>query len=69
MKDEKAISILKDDVTSEKHMGGIGVKNINERIVLHYGEDYGITYNCIEQIGTLAIITLPVTQVTAQNRN
>jgi two-component system sensor histidine kinase YesM len=59
MKEDKVASILKDTITSEKHMGGIGVKNINERIVLHYGEEYGITYHCMEQIGTLAIITLP----------
>ena len=69
MKDEKAISILRDNVTSEKHMGGIGVKNINERIALHYGEEFGISYHCMEQIGTLAIITLPANPAATQPRN
>lgn len=59
MREEKAVSILKDHISSEKQMGGIGVKNINERIALHYGPDYGISYHCIESIGTLAVITLP----------
>ena len=69
MKDEKAISILRDTVTSEKHMGGIGVKNINERIALHYGEEFGISYHCIEQIGTLAVVTLPANPAATQPRN
>lgn len=69
MKEEKAVSILRDNVTSEKHMGGIGVKNINERIALHYGEEFGISYHCIEQIGTLAVVTLPANPAATQPRN
>ncbi|MEG1883133.1 MAG: sensor histidine kinase [Clostridia bacterium] len=59
MSPEKSKAILLGDDVSEKHMGGIGVKNINERISLHYGEGYGISYYCMVNIGTLAILTLP----------
>jgi two-component system sensor histidine kinase YesM len=68
MKEEKAASILTSNDASEKHMGGIGVKNINERIALHYGEGYGISYCCVEHIGTLAVITLPTGVNSIHNR-
>ncbi len=69
MDENKAASILSGIDTSEKHMGGIGIKNINERIVLNYGEEYGISYYCMEQIGTLAVITLPTNTGVSQARS
>ena len=37
----------------------IGVKNVNQRIKAHYGEEYGIKYESIPGVSTTAIITLP----------
>ncbi|PHV69664.1 hypothetical protein CS063_14675 [Sporanaerobium hydrogeniformans] len=39
---------------------GIGVKNVNERIKLYFGEEYGITYTSELGVGTTAILTLPI---------
>lgn len=39
------MSMLQDAISSEDH--GYGVKNINKRIKLNYGEQYGITYKSV----------------------
>ena len=42
----------------EKH-GGIAIKNVNSRIRLIYGDDYGLTYFSLPQVGTTVEISLP----------
>ncbi len=59
MSETYASAVLHGDVHGEKPMGGIGVKNINERIALHYGEGYGVSYCCAPDVGTVAIVVLP----------
>ena len=39
--------------------GGYGVKNVNERIKLRYGDDYGVTIASIFGAGTTVMILLP----------
>jgi two-component system sensor histidine kinase YesM len=39
---------------------GYGIRNVNKRIQLHYGDEYGLTYSLRPGGGTVAIITLPV---------
>lgn len=47
-------------VTSKKGRGnGIAIMNINSRIQLTFGEEYGIHYRSYENVGTEAIVTLP----------
>lgn len=43
---------------------GLGIKNINERIQLAFGEDYGVAFKSVPGEGTTAIITIPL-EVTA----
>lgn len=48
----------------EKHVrdtrsNGVGLKNVNERIQLYYGAEYGITYESVLGKGTTAKIYLP----------
>ncbi|MGV2881692.1 sensor histidine kinase [Paenibacillus taichungensis] len=39
---------------------GYGIRNVHQRIQLHYGEAFGLTYERSEEGGTRAIITLPL---------
>ena len=38
----------------------IGLKNVNRRIKLYYGEEYGLLFEAQENIGTTVTITVPV---------
>jgi two-component system sensor histidine kinase YesM len=38
---------------------GCGISNVNDRIRLKYGDDYGVTISSIYGAGTTALITLP----------
>ena len=41
------------------HSNGVGVYNVQKRLKLYYGEDYGITYESVVGKGTTATITIP----------
>lgn len=45
---------------------GYGIKNINDRIQLAFGEKYGLTYSSVLGEGTRVVITLPAVS-TLQN--
>lgn len=45
--------------TRDTRSNGVGLNNVNERIQLYYGEDYGISFKSSPGKGTEAIITLP----------
>ncbi|MEM1485123.1 histidine kinase [Oscillospiraceae bacterium PP1C4] len=38
----------------------VGVKNVNQRIKIYFGADYGLTFSSQEGVGTLVRITIPV---------
>jgi two-component system sensor histidine kinase YesM len=40
--------------------GGIALMNINQRIKMIYGEEYGLTYSSVEDFGTEAELVLPL---------
>jgi two-component system sensor histidine kinase YesM len=40
---------------------GFGIKNVNKRIKLHFGESFGLSYESREAGGTRAIIIIPIT--------
>lgn len=44
------------------HSNGVGVYNVQKRLQLHYGADYGITYRSEPGIGTTATIIIPRNQ-------
>ena len=39
---------------------GYGIYNVNERVHLYYGENYGLTYEGKKNVYTCAVLTLPV---------
>ena len=59
MTQEKIDYIMHNKVVSSKRGSGIGVCNVNERIQLIYGKNYGITISSELDEGTVATITIP----------
>ena len=60
MTEDKVETILTGKSTSGNGRGsGIGVKNVNERIKLYFGEAYGLTIDSEPDEGTTVIIHLP----------
>ena len=59
MTEEKIDYIMNNKVISSKRGSGIGVRNVNERIKLIYGNQYGIAITSELDEGTTATITIP----------
>ncbi|WP_295252567.1 sensor histidine kinase [uncultured Catenibacterium sp.] len=59
MSEEKLDYIMHNKVVSSKRGSGIGVRNVNERIQLIYGKQYGISIISELDEGTTATITIP----------
>lgn len=60
MTEEKVAMVLEGKSNSGNGRGsGIGVKNVNERIKLYFGEDYGLKIDSEPDVGTTIIIHLP----------
>ena len=59
MSEEKIDYIMKNKVVSGKRGSGIGVRNVNERIKLIYGEEYGISIKSELDEGTTVTIKIP----------
>lgn len=57
MPEETVTSILVNGSMDEYH--GYGIKNINERIVLHYGGSYGLSFESTLNSGTKVFIRIP----------
>jgi two-component system sensor histidine kinase YesM len=61
MNEDKLEQIMEqEDCATYPGMHSIGVRNVNERIKLYYGEDYGLYYRSAEGEGTLATVILPM---------
>jgi len=45
---------------ADRKQGGIGLKNVNERIKLHYGQGYGLFVNSAPGAGTEVVLRLPI---------
>lgn len=68
MTQEQAESLLSEkEHISSKRGSGIGVKNVNERIRLYFGEKYGLTIQSEPDDGTLITIRLPARVYTEGN--
>jgi two-component system sensor histidine kinase YesM len=55
----KLNDMLLDGVHTDE---GFGIKNVNKRIRLHFGNSYGLSYEMRAEGGTRAIITIPATK-------
>lgn len=64
---EKVVEyIMHNRVISSKRGSGIGVRNVDERIKLIYGEQYGVTIESELDEGTTATIIIPKLEETAE---
>ena len=57
--DEETLAHIYDKHKVNYHSNGVGVYNVQKRLKLYYGEDYGITYTSEFGKGTTATITIP----------
>ena len=57
--DEETLAHIYDKHKVNYHTNGVGVYNVQKRLKLYYGEDYGITYTSELGKGTTATITIP----------
>ncbi|WP_169083526.1 sensor histidine kinase [Paenibacillus sp. PL91] len=63
--DEETLDRLNRSLAGVEEMvrrksGGIGLKNVNERIKLHYGNAYGLKVASVRGLGTEVILQLPL---------
>lgn len=64
MTEEKVKSLLNGEVSPSSRGSGIGVANVNERIRLYFGPQYGLNIQSEPDEGTAMIIRLPVADYT-----
>ncbi len=68
MTEDKVAMVLEGKSNSGNGRGsGIGVKNVNERIKLYFGEDYGLKIDSEPDVGTTIIIHLPAKKYEEEN--
>ena len=59
MEEEVVERLLDRDGHGSVSKNGIGVKNVDQRIKLYYGENYGVTIESVVFEGTTVMLTLP----------
>ena len=58
--DEDVMEHIFDEHRKEQKRNGVGVPNVQKRLKLQYGSEYGIRYKSVKGAGTKAVITIPV---------
>lgn len=57
--DDNIKKLLNSENLSKDRLSGIGLGNVNERVKLYYGDQYGIVINSVKSKGTRIYITIP----------
>lgn len=57
--DETVLCTIFDEKETSRRQSGVGVPNVQKRLKLYYGEEYGITYESRPGEGTKAVIRIP----------
>lgn len=60
--DEETLAHIFERHKVNYHSNGVGVYNVQKRLQLYYGSEYGITYESEKDKGTTATITIPKKQ-------
>lgn len=68
MPKEEAASLLTDNNRLHKHGSGVGLMNINNRIKLLFGTEYGLLVESESDEGTVVSICIPAVPFTEENR-
>jgi len=56
---EEKLDTILSPFENRKHSSGIGIKNVDDKIKLYFGEEYGLSIHSEEGQGTQVIISLP----------
>ncbi len=59
MTEEQCSQFLKQEGSDRQGLGGIGIKNVNDRIKIYFGENYGISIQSELDEGTCVTIRMP----------
>lgn len=57
--EEAALKNIFTESKKSRKQNGVGVPNVQKRLKLYYGEEYGITYESKPGVGTKALIRIP----------
>ena len=68
MPEEEARSLLTDNDRVHKHGSGVGLINVNKRIQVLFGKEYGLTVKSEPDEGTEVIICIPAVPYTEESR-
>lgn len=68
MREKEVENILKNNNKTPKHGSGVGVTNVNSRIKLMFGEEYGLNVESEADEGTKVTIHIPAIPYTESNR-
>ncbi len=68
IEDKKINKIISGELKSEHKGSGIGVKNVNERIKMYYGNEYGLSIESELYEGVKVIIKLPFEEVDVEEK-
>ena len=60
--DEETLKHIYDKHKVNYHSNGVGVYNVQQRLVLYYGQEYGIIYHSEKGKGTTATVVIPKKQ-------
>jgi two-component system sensor histidine kinase YesM len=61
--DKDTLERLREEISSANEIkggGSIGIKNVNDRLKLHYGKEYGLSIQSVENGGTVVTLRMPV---------
>lgn len=69
MPEEEAVLVLTDSNRVHKHGSGVGLVNVNSRIQIVFGKEYGLLVESEPDEGTRVSICIPAVPYTEENRN
>lgn len=68
MTEEEAELVLTDSTRMRKHGSGVGLVNVNNRIQILFGKEYGLVVESEPDEGTTVSICIPAIPYTEENR-
>lgn len=58
--DEETLEHIFDETKKEYKSNGVGVPNVQKRLQLYYGSEYGLSYISRKGVGTVVTVTVPL---------
>lgn len=68
MSEEEVKFVLTDDNRIHKHGSGVGLVNVNNRLQILFGKEYGLIIESEPDVGTCVTICIPAIPYTEENR-